>query len=146
VSGELFEEAIWLPPLRDRGEDVIILARHFARHYAAALSRPSPDLTDAVLDIFRSYPWPGNVRELRGIVRDLVAADLTIVAVPDLPPRMRFSAFRDAGWNRSLAEVESEHVRRVLAAVEGNKTRAAEILGIDRKTLGSKLRERGEPA
>ena len=145
VSGELFEEAIWLPPLRERGEDVVILARHFARHYASALGRPVPDLTDAVLDVFRSYPWPGNVRELRGVVRDLAAADRTSVAVPDLPPRMRFSAVRDAGWNRSLAEVESEHVRRVLAAVEGNKTRAAEILGIDRKTLGAKLRERPEP-
>jgi two-component system, NtrC family, response regulator HydG len=75
-------------------------------------------------------------------VRDLVANDLAAVAVPDLPPRMRFSAFRDAGWNRSLAEVEAEHVRRVLAAVDGNKTRAAEILGIDRKTLRDKLRDR----
>jgi len=146
VSSELFEEAIWLPPLRERGEDVVILARHFARHYAAALGRAVPDLTDAVLDVFRSYPWPGNVRELRGIVRDLVAAELTTVAVPDLPPRMRFSAFRDAGWNRSLADVEAEHVRRVLAAVDGNKTRAAEILGIDRKTLREKLRDPEPPA
>ncbi len=146
VSSELFEEAIWLPPLRERGEDVVILARHFARHYAAALGRAVPELTDAVLDVFRSYPWPGNVRELRGIVRDLVAAELTTVAVPDLPPRMRFSAFRDAGWNRSLADVEAEHVRRVLAAVDGNKTRAAEILGIDRKTLREKLRDPEPPA
>lgn len=144
VSGELFEEAIWLPPLRERGEDVVILARHFARHYAAALGRPVPDLADPVLDVFRSYPWTGNVRELRGVVRDLVASELTSVAVPDLPARMRFSAFRDAGWNRSLAEVEGEHVRRVLAAVDGNKTRAAEILGIDRKTLRDKLRDRGK--
>ncbi len=146
VSGELFEEAIWLPPLRDRGEDVVILARHFARHYADALGRPVPELTAPVLDVFRSYPWPGNVRELRGIVRDLVANDMAAVAVPDLPTRMRFSAFRDAGWNRSLAEVEAEHVKRVLAAVDGNKTRAAEILGIDRKTLREKLRGSELPA
>jgi DNA-binding NtrC family response regulator len=146
VSSELFEEAIWLPPLRERGEDVVILARHFARHYAGALGRPVPELTDSVLEVFRSYPWPGNVRELRGIVRDLVTSDLAAVSVPDLPPRMRFSAFRDAGWNRSLAEVEAEHVRRVLAAVDGNKTRAAEILGIDRKTLREKLRGPEPPA
>lgn len=146
VSGELFEEAIWLPPLRDRGEDVVILARHFARHYADALGRSVPELTAPVLDVFRSYPWPGNVRELRGIVRELVANDLAAVSVPDLPPRMRFSAFRDAGWNRSLAEVEAEHVKRVLAAVDGNKTRAAEILGIDRKTLREKLRGAELPA
>ncbi|MFN7988477.1 MAG: sigma-54 dependent transcriptional regulator [Thermoanaerobaculia bacterium] len=145
VSSELFDEAIWLPPLRERGEDVVILARHFARHYAGALDRPVPDLADPVLDVFRSYPWPGNVRELRGVVRDLVAGELSAVAVPDLPPRMRFSAFRDAGWNRSLADVEAEHVRRVLAAVDGNKTRAAEILGIDRKTLRDKLRDRDTP-
>lgn len=146
VSSELFEEAIWLPPLRDRGEDVVILARHFARHYAGALGRPVPDFTDPVLDVFRTYPWPGNVRELRGVVRDLVAGELTSVSVPDLPPRMRFSAFRDSGWNRSLADVEAEHVRRVLAAVDGNKTRAAEILGIDRKTLREKLRDPEPPA
>ncbi len=146
VSSELFEEAIWLPPLRERGEDVVILARHFARHYAAALGRAVPELADPVLDVLRSYPWPGNVRELRGIVRDLVASELTTVSVPDLPPRMRFSAFRDAGWNRSLADVEAEHVRRVLAAVDGNKTRAAEILGIDRKTLREKLRDPESPA
>lgn len=146
VSSELFEEAIWLPPLRDRGEDVVILARHFARHYAEALARPVPELTAPVLDVFRSYPWPGNVRELRGIVRDLVANDLAAVSVPDLPPRMRFSAFRDAGWNRSLADVEAEHVKRVLTAVDGNKTRAAEILGIDRKTLRDKLRDPEPPA
>jgi DNA-binding NtrC family response regulator len=146
VSGELFDEAIWLPPLRERGEDVTILARHFARHYASALGRPVLDVTEPVLDVFRSYPWPGNVRELRSVVRDLVASELATVAVPDLPPRMRFSAFRDAGWNRSLAEVETEHVKRVLAAVDGNKTRAAEILGIDRKTLAAKLRERPGPS
>lgn len=146
VSSELFEEAIWLPPLRDRGEDVVILARHFARHYAGALGRPVPELTDAVLDVFRAYPWPGNVRELRGVVRDLVATERASVSVPDLPPRMRFSAFRDAGWNRSLAAVEAEHVRRVLSAVDGNKTRAAEILGIDRKTLREKLRDPEPPA
>jgi DNA-binding protein Fis len=66
--------------------------------------------------------------------------DGDLIEIPDLPPLMRFSASAINGLNRSLAEVEKDHIRNVLAKVDGNKTRAAEILGIDRKTLREKLK------
>jgi DNA-binding NtrC family response regulator len=66
--------------------------------------------------------------------------DRQLIEVPDLPSVMRFTVAREAGLNRSLAEVEAEHIRNVLAGVGGNKSRAAQILGINRKTLREKLK------
>jgi DNA-binding NtrC family response regulator len=71
-----------------------------------------------------------------------VMIDEEIIEVADLPTHMHFSAARDRGLHRTLAAVEVEHIRNVLASVDGNKTRAAEILGIDRKTLREKLKQR----
>jgi DNA-binding NtrC family response regulator len=66
--------------------------------------------------------------------------DGDIIDVPDLPPLMRFSALREVGLRRTLADMEAEYVQNVLASVGGNKSRAAEILGIDRKTLRKRLK------
>ncbi len=135
--------AIELPPLRERGDDVLLLARHFATKFAREANRPAPRFTDEALQVLRSYHWPGNVRELENLLLRLVVMNESEeVGVPDLPAHMRYSAPRGAGTFRTLAEVEAEHVRDVLAAVGGNKTRAAEILGIDRKTLREKLKDR----
>ena len=93
-----------------------------------------------------NYYWPGNVRELENVVqRIVVMSDRDVVDVPDLPSLMRFSAMRGARLRRTLQEVEIEHIRNVLETVSGNKTRAAEILGIDRKTLREKLKLAGKP-
>jgi len=82
-----------------------------------------------------------HVRELENVIQRLVVmTDGPHIEIPDLPPLMRFSAPRANGPNRTLAEVEADYIRNVLAAVGGNKTRAAEILGIDRKTLREKLK------
>jgi DNA-binding protein Fis len=67
-------------------------------------------------------------------------SDGDVIEVPDLPSLMRFSALRKTGFTRTLTEVESEYITNVLASVDGNKNRAAEILGIDRKTLREKLK------
>ena len=75
------------------------------------------------------------------IQRLIVMTEETLIEVPDLPSLMRFSGLRETGLNRTLAEVEAEYIRNVLASVNGNRTRAAEILGIDRKTLREKLRK-----
>ncbi|MBN2536844.1 sigma-54-dependent Fis family transcriptional regulator [candidate division WOR-3 bacterium] len=129
-----------VPPLRDRDEDTIILARHFVERFAREYERPVPEFTDDALRILRGYAWPGNVRELENLVQRLVVMGETErIDVPDLPGHMRFAVQQQADLTRTLAEVEAEYVRNVLASVEGNKTRAAEILGIDRKTLRSKL-------
>lgn len=134
--------SIRVPPLRERGEDVLVLARHFAGKFAAEYGKPAPRLSEAALQVLHGYDWPGNVRELENLVQRLVVmADRDVVDVPDLPPPMRFSAARrGVGVLRSLAEVEAEHIRNVMVATNGNRTRAAEILGIDRKTLRQKLR------
>jgi len=132
---------IEVPPLRERGDDVLLLARHFLAKFALEAKREPPTLTEAAVEALRNWPWPGNVRELENVIRRLVVlGDDEAFDLPDLPAPMRFSAPRGGTVMRSLAEVEAEHIRSVLAAVGGNKTRAAEILGIDRKTLREKLK------
>jgi DNA-binding NtrC family response regulator len=129
-----------IPPLRKRGDDVLLLARHFASQFARELEKPAPRFTDDALRALRNYDWPGNVRELENVIQRLVVMlEEDVVDVPDLPSAMRFLAPRGSGPYRTLAEVEAEHIQTVLAAVHDNKTRAAEILGIDRKTLRDKI-------
>ncbi len=130
-----------IPPLREREDDIPLLVHHFASKFAGDLKRPAPTFTDDALQALGRYSWPGNVRELENIVqRILVMTDGEVVDVADLPQPMRFSAARGKGLDRTLAEVELDHIRNVLASVEGNKTRAARILGISRKTLREKLK------
>jgi len=130
-----------IPPLRDRGGDVLLLARHFALKFAKELGKSPAVFSDGALEVLRNYDWPGNVRELENVIQRLVVmTDGEFIEAPDLPSLMRFSALRKTGLSRTLAEVEAEHVRNVLTSVDGNKTRAAEILGIDRKTLRQKLK------
>jgi len=137
---------ITLPPLRQRADDVLILAQFFAARYAKEFGKPTPRFSDEALELLRTYAWPGNVRELQNIIQRLIVmTDDGIVDVPDLPPLMRFSALRRPGLDRTLAEVEAEYIRNVLASVSGNKTRAAEVLGIDRKTLRDKLKAAEPP-
>ena len=131
-----------LPPLRERSDDILLLAHHFVKQFSEESGKPTPRFSDEALQVLRNYHWPGNVRELENVIQRLVImTDGNLIEVPDLPSLMRFSALRGEGFNRTLAEVETEYIRNVLASVEGNKTRAAEILGIDRKTLREKLRK-----
>lgn len=133
--------AISVPPLRERGDDILLLVNNFAERFALEMPRKTPVFSDRALEIFRNYYWPGNVRELENVIQRLVVmTDGDVIDAPDLPSLMRFSPLRESGFNRSLAEVETEHIKNVLASVGGNKTKAAEILGIDRKTLREKLK------
>jgi len=133
--------SIEVPPLRERGDDILHLLRHFSDKFSREYGREPPRFSEPTLRALRGYPWPGNVRELENLVqRVIVMADGQEISPPDLPTPMRFSAQRTSAELKSLAEVEAEHIRLVLARVEGNKTRAAEILGIDRKTLRDKLK------
>jgi DNA-binding NtrC family response regulator len=151
VEKEIFREdlffrlnviSIAIPPLRERGDDIVLLINHFAAKFGKELAKPIPRFTEKVLRAFKTYDWPGNVRELENVIqRLLLMTDSDTIDVPDLPSLMRFSAQRVAGLNRSLAEVEAEYIRNVLASVNGNKTKAAQILGIDRKTLREKIQK-----
>ena len=138
---------ITMPPLRERGDDVLLLIHRFTSRFAEASGKPVPRFSDDALEVLRNYQWPGNVRELENVLQRLVLMiEGDCIRIPDLPALMRFSAPRDAGLHRTLAEVEVEHIRNVLASVDGNKTRAAEILGIDRKTLREKLKSQEGPS
>lgn len=129
-----------IPPLRERGDDIFLLIQHFATKFANELGKPKPRFSENALHVLRSYHWPGNVRELENVIQRLIVmTEGNLIEVPDLPSLMRFSALQKVGLNRTLADVEAEYIRNVLASVKGNKTRAAKILGIDRKTLREKL-------
>jgi two-component system, NtrC family, response regulator HydG len=135
--------AVDLPPLRERGDDILLLIQYFTTRFAEQFGKPIPRFSDQALQVLKNYHWPGNVRELENVIQRLVVmTDGEHIEVPDLPSLMRFSALRETGFNRTLAEVEEEYIRNVLASVNGNKTQAAKILGIDRKTLREKLRLR----
>ncbi len=136
---------IALPLLRERGSDILLLIRYFAAKFAKELGRAAPRFSDESLDVMKNgYHWPGNVRELENAVhRLLVMTEGDTIEVADLPATMRFSVPRQLDLTRSLAEVEAEYIRNVLANVGGNRTKAAQILGIDRKTLREKLKEYG---
>jgi DNA-binding NtrC family response regulator len=132
---------IVVPPLRERREDIAVLIAHFAGKFAEELGKSAPVFSDEVVKNLMGYSWPGNIRELENLVQRLIVmTDGRKVEMPDLPSVMRFSAMSGSVPFRSLAEEETAYIRRVLASVGGNKSRAAEILRIDRKTLRDKLK------
>lgn len=131
-----------VPPLRARDNDILLLAGHFARKYAREVDRQPIRFNDSAIRVLKHYTWPGNVRELENVVQRLtVMCDREVIEAVDLPALMKNGVAGTPEPLRSLADVEAEHVRYVLESVKGNKTRAAEILGIDRKTLREKLKE-----
>jgi len=139
--------AIDVPPLREREEDILLLVNHFAVKYAKESGKTTPGFSEDALKVLKSYYWPGNARELENIIQRLVImSEGDIVDVADLPSLMRFSALSGISPQRTLAAVEAEYILSVLASVDNNKTKAAEILGIDRKTLREKLRKIKIPA
>lgn len=137
-----------LPPLRRRGNDVLVLAKSFLEYYAKEQGREAPRLSPALADQLLRYEWPGNIRELKNCMERAVAlSDSPELGLAALPAKVRdyqAPAKRDLRstsleeW-RSLAEVEQSYIRDVLSAVEGNKAQAARVLGITRKTLYRKL-------
>lgn len=130
-----------IPPLRERGDDILRLSNHFLFKYAEEFGKTTPRFSDVALQVLKNYHWPGNVRELENVIQRIVAmTDGEKIEAPDLPSLMRFKALRETGFNRPLSEVEAEHIRNVLISVDKNKTKAAIILGIDRKTLREKIK------
>lgn len=134
-----------VPPLCERDDDVLLLLNQFTHQFAREMNRPVPEFSDAALRTLRNYSWPGNVRELENLVQRLmIIVDRDNIEVTDLPESMRFNIRPARTDVRTLAEVEGEHIRNVLTMANNNKTRAASILGIDRKTLRRKLQRMTE--
>ena len=133
---------IHVPPLRERREDVAPLAEKFLAAYAAKHGRPARRFEPAALASLAAYDFPGNVRELANVVeRAVIVAEGERVGAADLPEAVRTAAGAAARRARrpTLAELEADYVREVLAATGGNKSEAARVLGISRKNLYEKL-------
>jgi DNA-binding NtrC family response regulator len=132
--------ALTVPPLRDRPGDIPLLVHHFLTKYARATGKPVTGLAPAALARLERHHWPGNVRELEHAVERAVALASTTVVLPeDLPPEVGqagpAAGPADPAPGMTLEELKQWYVQRVLEETGGNKARAAEILGIDRRTL-----------
>jgi DNA-binding NtrC family response regulator len=140
-----------LPALRSRGGDVIQLAQHFLVHFANQAERPVRGISEAAARRLVAYPWPGNVRELRNSIERAVALTrFDHIAADDLPERIKnfeprhvVVAGDDLEEMVPLEEVERRYILRVLQAAGGNKSLAAQRLGVSRRTLYRKLGEYG---
>jgi DNA-binding NtrC family response regulator len=130
-----------VPPLSERGDDILLLIKCFIEKLSMEMHRATPRFSANALRILRNYHWPGNVRELENLMQRLmVIVDGDLIDVADLPAPMRFCVIPRSNVNRTLVEVEAEHIANVLLSVGGNKSQAAKILGIDRKTLRDKIK------
>ncbi|MCC5968013.1 MAG: sigma-54-dependent Fis family transcriptional regulator [Natronohydrobacter sp.] len=144
---------IEVPPLRQRGNDILALIEHFSGHYAQEIGRPKLKFAEDTIALFLNYRWPGNVRELRNLMQRIyLVASGPIVTVRDLPAELR----RDddepspevdsletilSGHSGDLESIEESAIRRTILAEKGNLTRVAAILGISRPTLYRKIRQ-----
>lgn len=138
---------IHLPPLRKRRDDIPLLARHFLEKYADKLKKPVIRLSPEAMAVLQDYTWPGNVRELEHTIeRVLILEDTDLIRPRHLPSFItqrqgEFQMFSEELF--PLEELEKKYIRFVLRRTNGKKTRAAEILGINRKTLGLKIKKYG---
>ena len=128
-----------VPPLRDRKSDIPLLVEKFLRKYGVEYKDRLLRITPQALTILERYHWPGNIRELENSIQRAVIMSDGIIDVKDLPDFLKFQIDFPTSNLLPLREMEKEYVKRVLAHTKGNKTKAAEILQIDRKTLRDKL-------
>jgi DNA-binding NtrC family response regulator len=157
VKGGTFREDLYyrlavitidVPPLRNRPGDIGLLARHFAEQAALRAERGRVVLTDAALAHLATQPWPGNVRELENTIERAVilasgdVLDVGDVAGPRPAAAVAFATFT-GDQVPTLDELERAHILKVLELCEGQKTKAAQLLGINRTTLWKKLRQYG---
>jgi DNA-binding NtrC family response regulator len=130
---------ITVPPLRERATDIPLLAQHFLEKLARASNRPPKRLAPEALDLLNAYAWPGNVRELEHLLERAVALSSSATLLPDdFPPHLREEPERVPrlpAAKMTLEELKRWYVSKVLDEAGGNKLRAAELLGIDRRTL-----------
>lgn len=144
-----------LPPLRERREDIPVLARHFAERFAASLRLGVPHLQPDFINCLQTHNWPGNVRELANFIRRVITLSGTL----DIDARCFENEFQRPAAARSAApptpaaapagtpirQLERQHLENTLALTDGNRTHAAEMLGISIRTLRNKIREYGLP-
>jgi two-component system, NtrC family, response regulator HydG len=155
-DGRFREDLYWrlnvirlvIPPLRERPFDIPLLVEHFVNKASDSAKRPPLNVSSEALAILTAYSWPGNVRELENAIERAVAfAQGTVLKPDDLPERIRSSGLTSAliarshEQNMTLRELEREYILEMLRRSGGNKSRTADLLGLDRKTLYRRLDE-----
>jgi len=141
--------SLHLPPLREREEDIPLLCEHFLAKYAGELNKTIRGVSPAALNLLRAYPWPGNVRELENVVYEaMVLCETDRLEETNLPPRIAAGSGSDEGSFKRAAQraaggAERELIEKALREANGNRTVAAKMLGISRKTLFNKMRSLG---
>ena len=139
-----------LPPLRERGNDILLLALNFIRQFSKRFGKSVSGLSQPVAACLLAYHWPGNIRELRNVIeRALALSCHDLITLEDLPTQIQRPqsgaplpvSLVDAGTILPLEEMERRYIQQVLEQLEGNRTLAARLLGVDRKTLYRKLKE-----
>ncbi|MFA4915350.1 MAG: sigma-54 dependent transcriptional regulator [Syntrophales bacterium] len=142
--------SIQIPPLRERKEDIPLLAKYFLHQFKMRTAKKILGFTEGTLDLLEQYEWPGNVRELRNLVERAVAFCRTDkIQIADLPQDIRKICLKKKKYagrhietlDEVLKAVEKEHLTKILQEADGRKNKAAELLGISRKTLWEKMKE-----
>jgi two-component system nitrogen regulation response regulator NtrX len=139
----------YVPPLRERKEDIPLLARHFLKEFSAAYSRRSREITEEAIEVLMRYAWPGNVRELRNVIERLVIMNPTVHKIErkHLPPLMHREGSRNISGFSTLhqarAAYERDYILKKLDENHGNVTRTAEVLGLERSHLYRKMKTLG---
>jgi transcriptional regulator with PAS, ATPase and Fis domain len=134
--------SITIPPLRERREDVPLLADYFLKKFTRSMNRRIESIAPATIQLLLNYDWPGNVRELQNAIERAVLVCKTPSIEPvDLPVRVNDA--RNAPTGKLLAEIEQQHIKRMLEEAGWNVYRASRLLGIDRVTLYNKIKKYG---
>lgn len=139
--------SITVPPLRDRKEDILLLATHFKNKFAIEFDKANILISKGAEKALQEHHWPGNIRELENVIQSAVVLCDHSIDFSHLPKYLKTSKKEKITTNDtllSLKEVEKAHILKVLASVDNNKTKAAEILGINRKTLRQKLEDKSD--
>jgi transcriptional regulator with PAS, ATPase and Fis domain len=152
------EVIISIPPLRERKEDIPLLVSHFLKEANKDFKKRIKKISNTVLSFLTKYDYPGNVRELRNIIRQaVISCDRDIIYLEDFPLELKIYSEDNKGENffkrasvkeeinfsscPKLSDVEKEHIQKVLKFTKGNKSKAADMLGISRTTLYEKMKE-----
>ncbi|MDH5406430.1 MAG: sigma-54 dependent transcriptional regulator, partial [Candidatus Aminicenantes bacterium] len=136
-----------VPPLRERKEDISLLVESFVEKFSQKMKKPKKAISYQAMEKLCQYSWPGNVRELENTIeRAIVLSDRETIELDDLFPSSHYITPQeepDPAGLKTLSEMEKEHIIRTLHKLQGNKSKAAESLGIDRKTLRAKMKKYG---
>ncbi|OGB65685.1 MAG: Fis family transcriptional regulator [Caldithrix sp. RBG_13_44_9] len=152
VEEEIFREdlyyrinvfTIFIPPLRERRSDILLLTEFFIQKYSRTMGKPVKKISAAAQEILLSHPWPGNVRELENAIeRAMVVGKHSEIMSEDLPLHINEQEKKKDNFIK-LDDLEKQHIEKIIAEANGNITRAASLLGIDRVTLYNKIKKYG---